>query len=45
MDENIWGEKGYFFVGGWEVSMREFIVDWLFFVLEGNEMSKMWLRN
>ncbi|KAK4680656.1 hypothetical protein QC764_0000990 [Podospora pseudoanserina] len=45
VDENIWGEKGYFFAGGWEVSMREFIVDWLLPVLEGNETSKTWLRN
>lgn len=40
VDENIWGEKGYFFAGGWEVSMREFIVDWLLPVLWGNETSK-----
>ncbi|KAK4202960.1 hypothetical protein QBC40DRAFT_319719 [Triangularia verruculosa] len=45
VDENIWGPRGYFFAGGWEVSMREFTADWLLPALERNEEAKKWLAN
>ncbi|KAK0669065.1 hypothetical protein QBC41DRAFT_392316 [Cercophora samala] len=45
VDGEIWGPRGYFFAGGWEVSMREFAEGYLLPVLEGNETAKRWLTN